>query len=109
VLDDGSSLVSLMVHSTKSGQSMYEFDLSSKVGLLGVCIGFNFGYINKYKFGSYKIQSWLELIKMLRSFFLQGLTKYSSKTEKKIHSLLSLLFRKIFSNIGENFLVMQGN
>jgi hypothetical protein len=32
--DDGFGSISLMVHSTKSGQPMYGFDLGSKVGLL---------------------------------------------------------------------------
>jgi hypothetical protein len=57
VNDDRFDPISLMVHSIKSGQSMYEFDLDSKAGLLGACIGSDFGYINEYKFGSHEIQS----------------------------------------------------
>jgi hypothetical protein len=53
--DDGFGSIFLIVHSTKSGQLMYEFDLSSKVGLFGVCIGSNFININKYEFGLHEI------------------------------------------------------
>jgi len=38
---------------------MYEFDLDNKAGLLGACIGSDFGYINEYEFGSRGIQSYL--------------------------------------------------
>ena len=55
--DDRFDLIFLMVHSIKSCQSMYEFDLDSKAGLLGACIGSDFGYINEYEFGSHEIQS----------------------------------------------------
>jgi hypothetical protein len=57
---------------------MHEFDLNSKVNLLRVCIRSDLSYINEYEFKSYEIQSWLELIKMLR-FFLQETTKYFPK------------------------------
>jgi len=38
VHDDEFGPISLMVHSSKSGQPMYESNLGSKVGLLGACI-----------------------------------------------------------------------
>jgi hypothetical protein len=47
---------------------MYGFDLGSKVGLLGACVRFYLGYINEYKYRPHGVQSWLGLIKMLRSF-----------------------------------------
>jgi hypothetical protein len=47
---------------------MYGFDLGSKIGLLGACIKSDLGYINEYEVGPHEIQSWLGLIKMLRSF-----------------------------------------
>jgi len=66
--DDRFSSISLMVHSAKSGQPMYGSNLGSRVNLLGACIRFDFGCINEYEFWTHGIQSWLELIKMLRSF-----------------------------------------
>jgi len=57
VHDDMFDPISLMVHSIKSGQSMYGFDLDNKAGLLGACIGSDFDYINEYEFGSHGIQS----------------------------------------------------
>lgn len=43
--DDGIGPISLMVHSVKSSQPMYRSNLGSKVGLLGACTRFDFGYI----------------------------------------------------------------
>ena len=62
------SPISLMVHSTKSGQAIQGFDLGSKVGLLGASIKSDLGYINEYEFGPLGIQNQLGLIKMLGSF-----------------------------------------
>jgi len=50
VHDDGFSPVFFMVHSAKSGQPMYGFDLGSKVSLLETCIRFDLSYINEYRF-----------------------------------------------------------
>jgi hypothetical protein len=69
VHNDEFGSISLMVHSTKSGQSMYGPDFDIKVKLLGACIRFDLGYINEYVFGPHGVESWLELIKMLRSHF----------------------------------------
>jgi hypothetical protein len=55
VHDDKFGPISLMVHSPKLGLLMYGFDLGSKVGLLGACIGSDFVNINKYEFGSHEI------------------------------------------------------
>ena len=41
VHDDGFGPISLMVHLAKSGQPMYEYNLSNKVGLLEACIKSN--------------------------------------------------------------------
>jgi len=38
VHDDGFGPISLIVHLAKSGQPMYEYNLSNKVGLLEACI-----------------------------------------------------------------------
>jgi len=51
--NDGFGPISLMVHSTKSGQFMYEFDFDSKLGLLKICIRSDFVNINE--FGSHEI------------------------------------------------------
>jgi len=64
VHDDGFGPISLVIHSAKLGQPMYEFDLGNKVGLLGACIRSNSGSINEYEFGSLGVQSWLGLINM---------------------------------------------
>jgi len=48
---------------------MYGPDFDIKVKLLGACIRFDLGYINEYVFGPHGVESWLELIKMLRSHF----------------------------------------
>jgi len=64
VHDDGFGPISLVIHSAKLGQPMYEFDLGNKVGLLGACIRSNSGSINEYEFGSLRVQSWLGLINM---------------------------------------------
>ena len=68
VHDDGFSQITLMVHSTKSGQPMYGSDLDSKVSLLGACIRSDLSYINKYGFEPHEVQSWLGQIKMLGCF-----------------------------------------
>jgi hypothetical protein len=48
---------------------MYGSDFDIKVKLLGACIRSDLGYINEYVFGPHGVESWLELIKMLRSRF----------------------------------------
>jgi hypothetical protein len=88
---------------------MHEFDLNSKVNLLRVCIRSDLSYINEYEFKSYEIQSWLELIKMLRFVFTKNNKIFSQNLIEKFIHYLSLLFRIIFSNKERIFLVMQGN
>jgi hypothetical protein len=68
VHDDGFSPIFFMVHSAKSGQPMYGFDLGSKVSLLGTCIRSDLSYINEYRFVPHRVQSWLGLIKILKYF-----------------------------------------
>jgi hypothetical protein len=68
VHDDEVGPISLMVHSSKSGQPMYGSNLGSKVGLLELVSGLIWVNINEYGFGSYEIQSYPGLIKILRSF-----------------------------------------
>ena len=88
---------------------MYESNLGSKVNLLGVCIRFDFGCINEYEFWTHEIQSWLELIKMLRSFSYKDQQNILLKLKGKFIHYFFLLFKKVFSNKGGGFLVIQGN
>ena len=105
--DNGFDPIFLKVHSAKLDQLMYQSDLGNKVNLLGACIRFDLGYINEYEFGSYGFQSWLGLIKMLGYFSYRDQQNILLKLKREICSLL--LFRIIFSNKEESFLVMQGN
>ena len=71
--------MSLMLHLARFEQPMYESDLGIKVCLLRVCIKYNLVHVNVYKFGLYEIQSWLGLIKVLRSFFCNDLSNILAK------------------------------
>jgi hypothetical protein len=61
------SISFLMGNSARSGEAMHEMFLGSKKSLFGVYFGSDLVPINEYGFGSHKVQSWFELIKMLRS------------------------------------------
>ena len=75
--------ISLMVHSAKSCYSIYGFDLGSKIGLLGACIRSDLSYINEYEFRPHEVQSWLGLIKMLRSFSYKNQQNILLKLKRK--------------------------
>ena len=94
--DDEFGPISLMVHLAQSSHPIYESNLGNKVGLLEASIMSDLSYINEYEFGPHEIQSWLGLIKMLGSFSYKD--QQNIIPEKEIRSLLSRLFRIIFSN-----------
>jgi hypothetical protein len=66
-MDDGFNLIFLVHNSVRSGQAMHVMFLGSKKSLFGVYFGSGFVIINEYGFGPHGVQSWLELIKILRS------------------------------------------
>jgi hypothetical protein len=67
LMDDGFDPIILMGNSTKSGQAMHEMFLDSKESLFKVYLGSELVSINENEFRPHEIQSWLGLIKMLRS------------------------------------------
>jgi hypothetical protein len=72
--DKGFDLRPSILHSARFEQPMYRLNLGNKVGLLGACIKSNLDHVNVYEFWPHEIQSWLRLIKMLRSFFYKDLS-----------------------------------
>jgi hypothetical protein len=66
-MDEGFRSILLLGNSTRSGHAMHVMFFSSKESLFGVYFGSGLVPINEYGFGSYGVQSWLGLIKMLGS------------------------------------------
>jgi len=87
-----------MLHSTRFEQPVHGADLGNKVSLLRVCIKSNLGHVNEYKFGPHGIQSWLGLIRVLRSFFYNDLSNILAKLGCMDNNYLVIYVRK-FPNV----------
>jgi len=66
-MDNGFNPIFLVHNLARSGQAMHVMFLNSRESLFGVYFGSGFVISNEYGCGPHGVQSWLELIKILRS------------------------------------------
>jgi hypothetical protein len=81
---------------------MYEFNLGSKVSLLGACIKSDLSHINVYGFGLHGAQSWFGLIRVLLYFFYNDISNILTRKRNKEVTKVNLKRKYYFSMMGKD-------